>query len=110
MPKLAFNINTNVMSPKTAENKVTLNRKDLIILNTSAGLAYVKDSEGRRDNLNLYISTYLNTKTNITESLRYSISAFNQNSPDYYNKVFKDYNEAVNEYDRLAIKFDGHRE
>lgn len=109
MSNSTFNSSNNVISQETVENKVTLNRQDLIILNTLKGLTYVKDSEGKVSNLNLYISAYLDTKTNKVESLRYNLTVFNENSPDYYSKVFRDYNEAVDEYDRLAIKFDGYR-
>lgn len=79
------------------------------MLSTLEGLAFIKDSKGWTSNLQLHIVVYLDTKTNTTHSLQYSVTAFTHSSPGYYNKTFKTYNEAADEYDRLAKEFDGHR-
>lgn len=79
------------------------------MLSTLEGLAFIKDSKSWTSNLQLHTVVYLNTKTNTPHSLQYSVTAFTYSSPNYYNKTFKTYDEAANEYDRLAKEFDGHR-
>jgi len=71
------------------------------------GLAYVKDSNGRSDNVKLYVAAAINTEDN-TCKVYYTVSVFNsfrKASPDSFNKTFDVYKDAVACYNDLCLKF-----
>ena len=88
---------TELMIPK---KEVTASRLD--------GLDVLRDSNGKSSAL--YFSTYIriNPETNET-IITYSISAFIPSSPDYVHNVFDNYNDAVNRYNELLLKFDAYQ-
>lgn len=73
------------------------------------GLAYIKSSKGGTSNLLFGTHITLNTKDNTTE-IYYSVKAFEYDWSDHEYFKTTDYNTAVEKYNELAIKWNGHRE
>lgn len=69
------------------------------------GMGYVKDSADKADNISFFISCTINTADNSTK-VEYSIEVFVRR-PDEYKQSFTNFNEAVDKYNELLIKWSG---
>ena len=93
---------------KTKEPQL-LKTEDIIYTTNLTGLAYIKSSKGGTSNLWFGTHCMVNTKDNNVE-LYYTVKAFEFDWVDYVYFKTTNYNEAVEKYNELAIKWNGYRE
>jgi hypothetical protein len=72
------------------------------------GMSYVINSVGDSDNLSFFVSVYVNTADNTTV-VKYSIRVFKDRT-DQFIQSYTNYQEAIDKYNELAIKWNGYRE
>lgn len=86
-----------------------LKPEDVIYTSNLTGLAYIKSSKG--GTANLYFGTHcrVHTKDNTIE-MYYSVKAFESDLADHVYFKTTNYQEAVDKYNELAIKWNGYRE
>lgn len=83
--------------------------EDIIYTTNLTGLAYIKSSKGGSANLWFGTHCRVNTKDNTVE-VYYSVKAFESDWIDQVYFKTENYKEAVDKYNELAIKWNGHRE
>lgn len=86
-----------------------LKHEDIIYTSNIIGLAYIKSSKGGLANLCFSTRCRVNTKDN-TVDLSYNVKAFESTWADHEELTTTNYQEAVNKYNELAIKWNGYRE
>lgn len=73
------------------------------------GMTYVKNSKGKTSNVAFFIMCSINTVDNSTK-VAYLVEVFEKPQDDYFGEEYTSYIEAVDKYNELAIKWNGHRE
>ena len=86
-----------------------LKAEDVIYTCNLTGLAYIKGSKGGKSNLYFGTHCKVNTKDNSVE-VSYSVKAFEPHWVDYVYFKTTNYQEAVDKYNELAVKWNGYRE
>jgi len=74
------------------------------------GFGRVKNSKGTTFSLILQTVIQLDAETNELLFVEYSVELFQNDDPDYIRFVTKNYNEAIDKYNELAIKWSVHRD
>ena len=85
-----------------------LNKSESLLLTSLDGLAYIKDSNKKSDNLKLFSVVSVNCDTSEVIRINYSVRAFN-NREDEFHKEFDSYNKAVVFYNEMATKWNAYR-
>jgi predicted secreted Zn-dependent protease len=85
-----------------------LNKEKKLYCGRLDGMSYIKDSQKRSANLNFYTSCVVNTENN-SAIVKYKVEAFDKSNSDYDVFTTTNYSEAINKYNELAVKWNGHR-
>ncbi len=96
------------METTTIKPPALITPEETIYTSTLKGLAYIKSSKGGSSNLYFGTQCRVNTKDNTT-TVNYYIKAFESNWDDYVYFETTNYQEAIDKYNELAIKWNGHR-
>jgi hypothetical protein len=91
------------------EKNNLLKLEDKIYAVNLSGLAYIKSSKGNSSNVYFTTSCVVNTKDNSVK-VEYTVEAFESGWVDYVCFKTTNYQEAVDKYNELAIKWNGYRD
>ena len=89
-------------------NLSLLKKEDRINTYDLKGLAYIKDSKGKSNNLKFWTICTIFTESNNT-IVTYKVEVFDKDSPDYDIFTTTDYSEAIDKYNQAAEIWNGHR-